>query len=139
MGIGTMLNIGDVARQGGVTVEALRYYEKAGLIAAPDRDANGYRRYETDAVRHIRFIKRAQELGFTLKNIKDLLSLKGDPGASCCDVRERAEDKVRDMDQKIATLAKMRAVLSTWVEECRGAGPVSECPILDALGTEEKD
>lgn len=133
-----MLNIGEVARQVGVSVEAMRYYEREGLIAVPDRDANGYRRYEPDAVRHIRFIKRAQEVGFTLKDIKDLLTLKGDPNASCCDVRMRAEDKVRDMDRKIATLTKMRDVLSAWVEECRGTGPVTDCPILDALEAEEK-
>ena len=128
-----MLSIGEVAKQGGVSVEALRYYEREGLMTVPHRDVNGYRRYEPDAVRHIRFIKRAQDVGFTLSDIKDLLSLKADPDASCSDVRLRAEEKVRDMDAKIAMLTGMRAVLSAWVKECRGTGPVTDCPILDAL------
>lgn len=133
-----MLSIGEVAKQGGVSVEALRYYEREGLMTVPRRDVNGYRRYEPDAVRHIRFIKRAQDVGFTLSDIKDLLSLKADPDASCGDVRLRAEEKVRDMDAKIAMLTRMRAVLSAWVKECRGTGPVTDCPILDALDSDLK-
>ncbi|MEG3617668.1 MerR family DNA-binding protein [Magnetovibrio sp. PR-2] len=134
-----MMNIGDVARQGGVTVEAMRYYEREGLIAEPDRDINGYRRYDPDAVRRIHFIKRAQDVGFTLKDIKELLSLMTDPDATCCNVRDRAEGKIHDIEQKIASLTSMKTVLSAWVEECRGAGPISECPILDALEMEEND
>jgi MerR family transcriptional regulator, copper efflux regulator len=133
-----MLNIGDVARKSGVSVEAMRYYEREGLITAPGRDVNGYRCFEVDAIRQVRFIKRAQEVGFTLKDIKELLSLRTDPAASCCDVRDRATDKVINIDQKIATLTNMRSVLAAWIEECRGAGPVSECPILDALESEEE-
>ncbi len=134
-----MLNIGDVARRSGVTVEAMRYYEREGLISAPERDMNGYRSFEPDAVQQVRFIKRAQDVGFTLKDIKELLSLRTDPGASCCDVRDRATAKVRDMDQKISTLTRMRSVLAIWIDECSGTGPVSECPILDALESEEEN
>lgn len=128
-----MLNIGEVARECGVTVEALRFYEREDLLPAPDRDTNGYRRYAPDAVRRVRFIKRAQEVGFTLGDIRDLLSLQTDPGASCADVRERAGARVREMEDKIAVLARMKAVLEGWIDECRGEGPVSRCPILDAL------
>lgn len=128
-----MLNIGEIARQGGVSVETMRYYEQQGLIPTPDRDTNGYRRYSPDAVRQIQFIKRAQDVGFTLKDIGDLLTLKADPGASCCDVRERARGKLTEIDEKLAVLLRMRDVLATWTDACPSEGPVSACPILDAL------
>ena len=133
-----MLNIGEAARQGGVSVEALRYYERQGLIAAPDRNANGYRRYAPAAVQRVRFIKRAQDVGFTLNDIGDLLSLKGDPGASCGDVRDRARTKLDEIDQKIAVLTRMRTVLAAWTDACPSEGPVRECPILDALDREDE-
>tara|TARA_R110000803_G_scaffold114822_1_gene183258 strand:- start:193 stop:594 length:402 start_codon:yes stop_codon:yes gene_type:complete len=132
-----MTSIGKIAQNSGVTVEAVRYYEKQGLILKPDRDANGYRRYSKGAARQVRFIKRAQEVGFTLKDIKELLSLKADPEASCCDVRARAERKVQEMEDRIITLTRMKDVLSEWVTDCEGQGPTSECPILDALDAEE--
>ena len=128
-----MLNIGDVARQGGVSVETLRYYEQQGLIKTPDRDANGYRKYAPDVVRHIRFIKRPQDVGFTLRDIGDLLSLKADPGASCSDVRDRALGKLSEIEDKIDVLSRMRDILRIWTHACPSTGPVSECPILDAL------
>jgi len=134
-----MLNIGQAAKKGGVSVETLRYYEREGLVPSPERDANGYRRYQSDAVRHIRFIKRAQHVGFTLKDIRELLSLRTDPGASCRDVRARASGKVREMEEKIAVLEGMRSVLSDWVRECSGDGPVAECPILDALDADDHE
>ncbi len=128
-----MLNIGEIARLGGVSVEALRYYEQQGLIATPERDTNGYRKYAPDAIRRVRFIKRAQDVGFTLKDIGDLLNLRADPGASCRDVRERARGKLVEIDEKIAVLLRMRDVLSTWTDACPSTGPVSDCPIIDAL------
>jgi len=131
-----VLNIGEVARRGGVSVETLRYYEREGLVEVAGRNANGYRRYGDDAVRQIRFIKHAQEVGFTLKDIKELLSLKADPGASCCDVRGRAEEKIREMEAKIAVLERMRSILADWAAACPDTGPVSRCPILDALENE---
>ncbi len=134
-----MTSIGKIAQNSGVTVEAVRYYEKQGLILKPDRDANGYRRYSKDAARQVRFIKRAQEVGFTLKDIKELLSLKADPDASCCDVRARAERKVEEMEDRIITLTRMKDVLSAWVTDCEGQGPTSQCPILDALDAEETE
>lgn len=134
-----MLSIGEVARQGGVTVETLRYYEREGLIATPDRGANGYRRYSSDAIKRIQFIKRAQEVGFTHKDIRELLSLRADPQASCCDVRGRAMEKVREMEAKILVLRRMKAVLSKWIEECPSHGPVDECPIIDALEAGEAE
>lgn len=134
-----MLSIGKVARRGGVTVDTLRYYEREGLIAAPDRGANGYRRYPSDAIKRVQFIKRAQEVGFTHKDIKELLSLRADPNASCCDVRARAAGKILEMETKIAVLERMKSVLSKWVAECPSRGPVAECPIIDALETDGID
>ncbi|MEQ8322069.1 MAG: heavy metal-responsive transcriptional regulator [Rhodospirillales bacterium] len=128
-----MLNIGEVARLGGVSVEAMRYYEQQGLIAPPDRNANGYRKYSPEAIRRIRFIKRAQDVGFTLKDIGDLLALKADPGASCRDVRERAQYKLVEIEEKLAVLAQMRDVLAKWTSTCPSEGQVNACPILDAL------
>ncbi len=134
-----MLNIGEIARQGGVSVEAIRYYEQQGLITAPDRGANGYRKYTLDAVRRVRFIKRAQDVGFTLKDIAELLSLRADPGASCRDVRERAHGKLAEINEKITVLVRMRDVLNKWTDACPSEGPVSECPIIDALdGSSER-
>lgn len=133
-----MLNIGEAARQGGVSIETLRYYEQQGLILSPDRDANGYRKYEPDVVRRIRFIKRAQDVGFTLRDIRELLSLKADPGASCSDVRDRAVGKLIEIKEKIDVLSRMRDVLSTWTDACPSRGPVDVCPILDALDGEEE-
>lgn len=133
-----MLNIGDAARRGGVSVEAMRYYERQGLIARPERDANGYRRYTPDHVLRIKFIKRAQNVGFTLRDIGDLLSLRADPGASCNDVRDHARAKLVEIDEKIEVLVRMRHILAAWTDACPSDAPVSECPILDALDRDDE-
>ncbi|MFC3674048.1 heavy metal-responsive transcriptional regulator [Ferrovibrio xuzhouensis] len=132
------MNIGSVARQSGVTVETLRYYEREGLIVSAGRDANGYRRFEQEAVRRVQFIKRAQEAGFSLKDINGLLSFRASPTTSCPDIRELALLKIDEIDAKIAALARMRTVLATWAEECRDTATISECPILDALEAREE-
>lgn len=133
-----MLNIGEAARQGGVSVETLRYYEQQGLIVSPERGANGYRKYLPEVVRRIRFIKRAQEVGFTLRDIGELLSLKSDSSASCSDVRDRAFGKLSEIEEKIRVLSNMRDVLSTWTDACPSKGPIAACPILDALDREDQ-
>lgn len=94
-------------------------------------------RYREDTVHRIRFVKRAQELGFTLHEIKELLSLRAKPRAKCAGVLERAETKIQNIDEKIRTLKGMRRALSKLMSECRGRGGVSECPILDALEDDE--
>ncbi len=133
-----MLNIGEAARQGGVSVETLRYYEQQGLIEPPDRDANDYRKYTPEVVPQIRFIKRAQDVGFTLRDIGELLSLKADPSASCSDIQDRAIGKLHEIEEKIEVLSKMRDVLRTWTNACPSKGPVGDCPILEALGIEAR-
>ena len=127
------LTIGQVAGRAGVGVETVRFYEREGLIPEPPRTPSGYRQYAPDAVVRIRFIKRAKELGFTLKEIKELLALRASPGARCEQVRRVAAEKIEDIDRKIEQLGSMRKALSRVTAECEGRRPVSECPILEAL------
>jgi MerR family mercuric resistance operon transcriptional regulator len=132
------LTIGKVARLAGVGVETIRFYEREGLIEEPPRRASGYRQYPEETVARIRFIKRAKELGFSLKEIKELLELRIDPETTCEDIRRRASAKISDIKEKIATLQKMKAALEKLTAACRGRGPISECPILEALEDGEK-
>lgn len=128
------MRIGEVAAQAGVNIDTVRFYERRGILPKPLREpSSGYRTYPGDAPRRIRFIKRAQDLGFTLKEIRELLSLRAKPGARCADVLKRAEAKVRDVEAKIRALQAMRRALSKLASECTGRGEVSECPILDAM------
>lgn len=128
-----MFSIGEVARQGGVTVETLRYYEREGLLAASGRASNGYRHYTPDAIRRLRFIKQAQAAGFTLGDIGELLSLQNDPAACCGDVRDKAVAKMAEIEKKIAALRQMKSVLYQLAEQCLGDEPVARCPIIDRL------
>src|SRR3546814_15562359 len=120
------MNIGSVARQSGVTVETLRYYEREGLIVPAGRDANGYRRFEQEAVRRVRFIKRAQEAGFSLKDINGLLSFRASPTTSCTDLRELALPKIDEIDATIASLTRMRTVLPHWAEKWSDPATIGE-------------
>lgn len=127
------LKIGDVAEQGGVNLQTIRYYEREGLLPEPPRLASGYRMFPESTVRRVRFIKRAQELGFSLAEIRELLSLRENADAGAQDMRERAKVKVADIEEKIRTLRAMKEALNALAETCPGCGPLSECPILDAL------
>lgn len=127
------LRTGQVAREAGVNVETLRYYERRGLLEGPARTASNYRLYPENAVRRVRFIKLAQELGFTLDEIKELLLLRASPKAGCADVRARATAKVADIDGKLRLLRSMRRALSKLIDECSGTGPISVCPILESF------
>lgn len=127
------MTIGQVARQAGVGVETVRFYERTGLLSVPPRRASGYRQYAQDAVARIQFIKRAKELGFSLKEITELLSLRVDPETTCGEVKQRAEAKIADIDTKLRDLRRMKAALVQLAATCSGQGPTSQCPILDAL------
>lgn len=129
----TAVTIGQLAERAGVGVETIRFYERKGLIAQPRRPANGYRKYDDNVSERIRFIRQAQELGFTLNEIRQLLSLRVDPRTSCADVRAKAEEKIMDIDEKLGALRRMRSALVEIMKTCSGAGPTSECPILDAM------
>lgn len=130
------LKTGDLAKRAGVNVETLRFYEKKGLLPVPPRRESGYREYSPESVHRIRFIKRAQELGFSLGEIKDLLALRVQEGTTCADVRERAEQKVRDVRKKIADLKAIERALNKLTATCSGRGPLSECPIVEHLDGE---
>ena len=131
------LTIGEVAQQAKVHIETLRYYERRGLIERPPRSASNYRLYPEEAVHRVRFIKRAKELGFSLKDINELLSLRAAPEAQCKEIRAYTEAKIKDIDEKIHALMAMKSALSTLVAECSGQGPLTECPILESLDTTE--
>lgn len=127
------LTIGQVAKQTGISVETVRFYENRGLIPAPARNASGYRQYPPDTPRRVRFIQRAKAVGFTLADILELLELRTRPGVTCSDIHRRAEDKLREIDDRLAELGQMRRALGQLAERCRDDSDLSECPILDAL------
>ncbi len=127
------LRTGEVAALAGVNLQTLRYYERRGLIEEPGRRASGYREYPPDAVRLIRFIKRAQGLGFSLAEIEDLLRLRRDQEGSCSEVRAAARAKIEDIDRKIGGLRAMKSALGALVRSCTSDGSTRTCPILEAL------
>jgi MerR family mercuric resistance operon transcriptional regulator len=130
--------IGAVAKQAHVHVETLRYYERRGLVRRPLRSVANYRLYSPETVQRVRFIKHAQSLGFSLQEIKDLLALRAAPRARCADVRLRAEAKIATIEAKIRALHAMKQALTKLVAECTGDGPITDCPMLEALDMEEK-
>jgi MerR family transcriptional regulator, copper efflux regulator len=127
------LKIGDVAERGGVNLQTIRYYEREGLLPQAPRLASGYRMFPESVVGRVRFIKRAQELGFSLAEIRERLSLRENADAGAQDMRERARAKVADIEEKIRRLRAMKKALNALAESCPGCGPLSDCPILDAL------
>jgi MerR family mercuric resistance operon transcriptional regulator len=131
------LTIGRVARSAGLAVDTVRYYEREGLLNKPARTASGYRHYTPDAVARLRFIRQAKDLGFSLAEIKELLALRVTPGKSCADVRAHAQHKIADVDRRIASLKRVRGALVKLASACSGKGPVSQCPILEALEHKE--
>lgn len=128
-----MMTIGQLAAEAGVNVETVRFYERKGLITQPSRPQAGYRRYDPQTGRRIRFIREAQELGFSLTEIRQLLALRVDPRTSCVEVKSAAEAKIRSIDEKIEALETMRKALVVITDTCSGEGPTTDCPILDAL------
>jgi Hg(II)-responsive transcriptional regulator len=126
------MQTGEVAARAGVNIQTLRYYERRGLLGRPPRTASGYRRYSEDAVRIVRFVKRAQELGFTLDEAEQLLRLRRVSSARQSSVRALATAKVADIESKMRQLAAMRAALQQMLSACCGDGAL-ECPILEAL------
>lgn len=127
------LTIGLVAHRAGVGVETVRFYERQGLIEEPPRRPSGYREYDEDVVSRLNFIRRAKDLGFTLKEIKELLALRRDPSTPAADVRQRAMAKIADMQEKIRTLQKMKRALEKLTCACSANGRSSACPLLHAL------
>jgi MerR family copper efflux transcriptional regulator len=130
------LFIGKVARRAGVGVETIRFYERQGLLTAPIRKDSGYRLYPEHVLGRIRFIKRAKELGFSLKEIKELLELRRNSPAPCEDVCEKAQAKIANIEGKIAMLTKMKQALSELFAACQVRASSADCPILEFLEKE---
>jgi len=120
----------EVAQQADVNAQTLRYYERRGLLPEPERSPGGYRAYSADAVRLVRFVKRAQALGFTLDDIEELLHLAGGGPASCEEAKTMARARITDLDQRIAELVGMRDALTRLVSTCDQPRDQRDCPIL---------
>jgi MerR family copper efflux transcriptional regulator len=127
------LKSGELAKQANVNPETLRYYEREGLLSTPQRTENGYRLYSETDVRQVRFIKRAQELGFSLKEIRELLALRLDASQSASEVKQLAQQKIVEIEDKIQSLQAMKATLNDLAQACSGEGSVDHCPILNCL------
>ena len=126
------MRIGTAAEQAGVNIQTLRYYERRGLLPQPPRRASGYREFADDAVRIVRFVKRAQDLGFTLDEVEELLRLRNDKRRDRVRVRSVTGKRVRDIDRRIAQLQAMKKALSHLLHCCE-EGSTLECPIIEAL------
>lgn len=126
------MTIGKLAAQADVAIDTVRYYERAGLLPEPPRRESGYREYPPEAVKRLRFIRRAKALGFSLPEISELLSLSA-PRADVRKVKAAAQLKLKLLDEKIAELTRVREGLQQLVKHCPGNGNADKCPILNAL------
>lgn len=132
----TQLTIGELARRAGVKVSTVRVYERDGLLLAPGRSTSNYRLYDEEAVARIRFARRAQQLGFTLAEIKGLLGLRVNKQTSCAEVRQLAEAKIADIEGRIRSLQVMRRALAKLAAACDTHRNSSACPLLEHLETD---
>lgn len=128
-----MLRIGEVANKSHVGVETVRFYEREGLIALPKRNESGYRQYSESVIKQIQFIQHAKTLGFSLKEIGELIKLKSTHDARCKSIKATAKAKITDIQEKIDALERMKTALQPLVARCKASDPISDCPILNAL------
>jgi MerR family copper efflux transcriptional regulator len=129
------IGIGTLARRTGVSIDTVRYYEKSGLLPPESRLPSGYRRYSEVQVSRLLFIRRAQELGFTLKDIRELLGLSKQRDVA--KVKRAAQKKLDEVEERLIALTRVRDGLATLVATCPGHGKSADCPILKALGEEK--
>ena len=127
------MTIGTVAEAAEVGRETIRFYEREGLIDEPPRSSGGYRLYPPSVVRRLRFIRRAQELGFTLTEIGELLDLRAENAAACDAVEARARGRLADIEARIRDLERIGDALTRLVKQCAARQPTGECPILEEL------
>jgi MerR family mercuric resistance operon transcriptional regulator/MerR family gold-responsive transcriptional activator of gol and ges genes len=132
----TALKIGQLAKDVGVNIETIRYYERLKLLGPTSRLPSGYRLYDTDSQQRLRFIKNAQALGFTLHEIEELLDLRVSSKARCGDVQRRAEAKLRQVEAKARDLRALAWALKSLIRTCRAGRPTDHCPILRRLDEE---
>jgi MerR family copper efflux transcriptional regulator len=129
-----MLKIGDVARQAELSIDAVRFYEREGLLGRVRRSSAGQRQYDEETVRRLAFVRRATALGFSLAEVKSLLTLRVSSRMPCDRVRDRALTKLADIDRRIAELQEMRDALARLAEGCESGAAAGSCPFLDELG-----
>ncbi len=126
----------EVASRAGVNIQTLRYYERRGILPRPKRSEAGYRAYDAQAVRTVRFVKGAQRLGFSLEEIDSLLKLAAGEPHNCDAARAMATDKIAHIEAKIASLSAMRDSLRQLIATCDRSPSRRECPLLDAIEDE---
>lgn len=133
-----LMKIGEVAKQAAVGIETIRYYEREGLLAEPQRRPSGYRQYDESVVARLQFIRRAKELGFTLAEIKELLGYWFETNTRCEHVRQRAGQKITDIEEKIRSLQKMKRSLKKVISECESGASIGDCPLLAGIDNRAK-
>lgn len=130
------MQIGQLSKRTDTPIDTIRYYERNGVLPAPDRQASGYRSFGDDDVARLRFVRRAKGLGFTLREIRDLLALSSSHGADMATVRQAASLRLGEVERKIDELERIRDGLRALVDACPGHGDVTRCPILSSLSGE---
>lgn len=130
------MTIGRLADKAGVNIDTIRYYERNGLLPPPQRRPSGYREYREADVERLRFIRRAKELGFTLGEITELLSLSSDRGGDMRGVKRKAEQRLEQVERRIEELQRVRRGLRKLIASCPGHGELKSCPIVAALSHE---
>lgn len=131
------MQIGQLAQGTGVAIDTVRYYERNGILPPPQRQPSGYRRYDDDDIARLRFVRRAKALGFTLAEIRDLLTLSARPADDMAGLKAAAGAKLADVERKLAELARVRDGLRTLIDACPGHGALERCPILASLAEEQ--
>ncbi|MEW5852408.1 MAG: heavy metal-responsive transcriptional regulator [Myxococcota bacterium] len=132
------ITIGTLAKRAGVNVETVRYYQRNGLLPEPEATDGAFRHYDDDVLARLLFIRRAKDLGFTLKDIGELLALRVERGRKCADVKSKAAARIADIESKIQSLTRMKDALDCLIADCSSGGPIQECPILRALDRDEE-
>jgi len=127
------LTIGHLAKEAGVNLETVRYYERRGLLPRPPRSTSGYRLFPAEVARHLKFIRRAQALGFSLAEVAELLSLRVSRRTTSAQIRAKAEAKIADIEAKMRSLDSIKTTLRKLTKVCDGRLPVARCPILESL------
>ena len=130
------LTIGQIAKETGIGIETIRYYEQLKLMPQPKRRPSGYRQYCQNCVRRLKFIRNAKELGFSLKEISSFLSLRIKSKSRCADIKKRTDHKISEIDDKIKKFQEIKRSLQRLSNKCvKGQASVSECPILEEISS----